>query len=120
MRLGLPARHGAVNTATWFIPGFLVWITFLSTKEIPRDLLENRSQNCSDRREIATNELFGVDHTTAFMRYNSKWRLQRKILHQSFRQDVVPDFRPMQVAKTHELLLNLLEDPSGYPKHLEV
>jgi len=54
------------------------------------------------------------------MRYNDRWRLHRKILHQSFRQDVVPDLRLMQVAKTHELLLNLLEDPSGYPKHLEV
>jgi hypothetical protein len=54
------------------------------------------------------------------MRYNSRWRLHRKILHQSFRQDVVPDFRLMQEAKTHELLLNLLEDPLGYLKHLEV
>ncbi|KAG2032098.1 cytochrome P450 [Suillus americanus] len=92
----------------------------INSEEIARDLLENRSQNYSDRPEIATNELFGVNHTTAFMRYNDRWRLHRKILHQSFRQDVVPDFRLMQVAKTHELLLNLLEDPSGYPKHLEV
>ncbi|KAG2153304.1 cytochrome P450 [Suillus clintonianus] len=92
----------------------------INSERIARDLLENRSQNYSDRPEIATNELFGVDNTTAFMPYNSRWRLHRKILHQSFRQDVVPDFRPMQVAKTHELLLNLLEDPSGYLKHLEV
>lgn len=92
----------------------------VNSEKIARALLENRSQNYSDRPEIATNELFGIDHTTAFMRYNSRWRLHRKILHQSFRQDVVPDFRPMQVAKTHELLLNLLEDPLGYPKHLEV
>ncbi|OJA08702.1 hypothetical protein AZE42_10180, partial [Rhizopogon vesiculosus] len=54
------------------------------------------------------------------MRYNSRWRLQRKMLHQSFRQDAVSSFRPMQAAKTHELLLNLLEDPAGYVKHLEV
>jgi len=54
------------------------------------------------------------------MRYNDRWRLHRKILHQSFRQDVVPNLRLMQLEKTHELLLNLLENPSGYPKHLEV
>ncbi|KAG0700290.1 cytochrome P450 [Suillus ampliporus] len=92
----------------------------INSEEIARDLLEHRSHNYSDRPEIATNELFGVDYTTAFMRYSSRWRLQRKILQQTFRQDIVPNFRPMQVAKTHELLLNLLEDPLDYPKHLEV
>lgn len=53
------------------------------------------------------------------MRYGSRWRLQRKILHQSFRQDAVPTFQPMQIAKSHDLLLNLLEDPLNYPEHLE-
>ncbi|KAG1744159.1 uncharacterized protein EDB91DRAFT_213216 [Suillus paluster] len=38
----------------------------INSEEIARDLLENRSQNYSDRPEIATNELFGVDYTTAF------------------------------------------------------
>ncbi|KAG0700293.1 cytochrome P450 [Suillus ampliporus] len=92
----------------------------INSEEIARELLENRSHNYSDRPELATNELFGIDWTTAFMRYGSRWRTQRKIIQQSFRQDVVPNFRPTQVAKSHELLLNLLEDPSGYPKHVEV
>ncbi|OJA10016.1 hypothetical protein AZE42_10189 [Rhizopogon vesiculosus] len=63
--------------------------------------------------------IFGVDYITAFMRYSSKWRLQRKILQQSFRRDVISNFQPMQMGKAHELLLNLLEDPLDYPKHLE-
>ncbi|KAG0706122.1 cytochrome P450 [Suillus ampliporus] len=92
----------------------------INSEQIARDLLEHRSGNYSDRPEIATNELFGVDYTTAFMRYGSRWRLQRKIIHQSFRQDVVHTFRPIQVTKTHELLLNLLEDPLDYPKHFDV
>ncbi|KAG1829111.1 cytochrome P450 [Suillus variegatus] len=90
-----------------------------NSERVARDLLDHRSQNYSDRPEIATNELFGVDYTTAFMRYGSRWRLQRKILHQSFRQDAVPTFQPMQIAKSHDLLLNLLEDPLNYPEHLE-
>jgi cytochrome P450 len=60
----------------------------------------------------------GVDHNTVLMRYSSRWRLQRKILQQSFRQDVASKFRPMQAGKTHELLLNLLEAPLDYPTHL--
>lgn len=91
----------------------------INSERVARDLLDHRSQNYSDRPEIATNELFGVDYTTAFMRYGSRWRLQRKILHQSFRQDAVPTFQPMQIAKSHDLLLNLLEDPLNYPEHLE-
>jgi len=92
----------------------------INSEQVARDLLEHRSQNYSDRPEIATNELFGVDYNTGFMSYGSRWRLHRKFMHQSFRQDVAPNFRTMQVAKAHELLLNLLEDPSDFPKHLEI
>ncbi|KAG2150492.1 cytochrome P450 [Suillus clintonianus] len=92
----------------------------INSEQIARDLLEHRSNNYSDRPDIATNELFGIDYTTAFMHYGTRWRLHRKILHQSFRQDVVPKFRPMQVTKTHDLLLNILEDPLDYTKHFEV
>ncbi|OJA12270.1 hypothetical protein AZE42_08146 [Rhizopogon vesiculosus] len=91
----------------------------INSEEVARNLLENRSHKYSDRPEIATNELLGVDYTTVFMRYNSRWRLQRKILQQSFRRHVASDFEPMQTGKAHELLLNLLEDPLDYPKHLE-
>ena len=65
------------------------------------------------------NVRYGLDYITAFIRYNTRWRLHRRVLQQSFRQNVVPDFRPMQEAKAHELLLNLLEDPIKCPKHLE-
>lgn len=92
----------------------------INSERVARDLLEHRSQNYSDRPEIATNELFGIDYTTAFMRYGSRWRLHRKILNQSFRQDAVPNFRHIQVTKTHDLLLNLLEDPVQYPEHFGV
>ncbi|OAX31349.1 cytochrome P450, partial [Rhizopogon vinicolor AM-OR11-026] len=91
----------------------------INSEQVARDLLEHRSQNYSDRPEIATNELFGIDYSTAFMSYGNRWRLHRKFMHQSFRQDVAPNFRSMQVTKAHELLLNLLEDPSHFPKHLE-
>ncbi|KAG2132012.1 cytochrome P450 [Suillus bovinus] len=91
----------------------------INSEQVARDLLEHRSQNYSDRPEIATNELFGIDYTTAFMRYGSRWRLQRKIVHQSFRQDAIPHFQPMQVTKSYDLLLNLMEDPSDYHEHFE-
>ena len=54
------------------------------------------------------------------MPYNSRWRLQRKMLQQSFRHDVVPKFQPMQAKKTHELLLSMMEAPEEYVKHFEM
>ncbi|KAG1744911.1 cytochrome P450 [Suillus paluster] len=83
----------------------------VNSEETARDLLDHRSQNYSDRPEI---------YNTAFMRYSSRWRLHRKIFHQSFRQDMIPNFRLMQVTKAHELLLNLMEDPLHYATHLDV
>ncbi|OJA17278.1 hypothetical protein AZE42_13370 [Rhizopogon vesiculosus] len=91
----------------------------INSEKIARDLLEHRSQNYSDRPEMPNNEIFGLDYITVFVGYNSRWRLHRKILQQSFRQHAALGFRPMQEAKAHELLLNLLEDPVNYPKHLE-
>ncbi|KAG1730261.1 uncharacterized protein EDB91DRAFT_1310354, partial [Suillus paluster] len=92
----------------------------INSEKITRDRLEHRSHNYSDQPEIATNELFGVDYNTAFMRYGGRWRLQRKFLYQSFREGVVDNFWSMQVTKSHELLLNLLEDSLDYPKHIDV
>jgi len=54
------------------------------------------------------------------MEYGNRWRRQRKLFHQSFRHDAAPNFRPMQMVKAHELLLNLLEDPVNFVKHLEM
>jgi hypothetical protein len=62
---------------------------------------------------------FGVEWTTALMRYSNRWRLQRKIIHQTFRQEAIPILAAMQAAKAHELLLNMLEYPKEYPKHFE-
>ncbi|OAX42161.1 hypothetical protein K503DRAFT_683883, partial [Rhizopogon vinicolor AM-OR11-026] len=86
----------------------------INSEEIARELLERRLQDYSDRPEIATNKLLGVDFNTTFTAYNSRWRLQRKILQQSLQQDGISHFRPMQAGK----ILNLLETPLDYSKHL--
>ncbi|OJA15424.1 hypothetical protein AZE42_13001 [Rhizopogon vesiculosus] len=112
----VPESSGDVVYTRLFLQDNII----INSEQVARDLLEHRSQNYSDRPEIATNELFGVDYNTALMPYGDRWRLQRKFIQQSFRQDVATNFRSMQVAKAHELLLNLLEDPSDFPKHLEM
>ncbi|KIJ04999.1 hypothetical protein PAXINDRAFT_94030, partial [Paxillus involutus ATCC 200175] len=45
------------------------------------ELLEKRSQNCSDRPFIATIEPYGMGFNFAFGRYGDRWRLCRRISH---------------------------------------
>lgn len=41
------------------------------------------------------------------------WREGRKILDRSLRPGAVTQYRPMQLAKTHEFLYQLLTDPES-------
>ncbi|OAX39204.1 hypothetical protein K503DRAFT_690081, partial [Rhizopogon vinicolor AM-OR11-026] len=65
----VPESSGDVVYTRLFLQDNIV----INSEQVARDLLEHRSQNYSDRPEIATNELFGVDYNTAFMPYGNRW-----------------------------------------------
>ncbi|KAG1893347.1 uncharacterized protein F5891DRAFT_963123, partial [Suillus fuscotomentosus] len=46
----------------------------------------------------------------AFAGYGDEWRRCRRLLHQTFRPDSAPKFRPMQIKRAHEMI-NLINDP---------
>jgi hypothetical protein len=93
-------------------------IIVINSEKVARALLEQRSNIYSDRPEIPTNALFGVDFNTVLMRYGDRWRLQRRLFHQAFRVDTAPKYRPMQQRKLHQLLLAIFEDPEACLEHL--
>ncbi|KAF9237858.1 cytochrome P450 [Melanogaster broomeanus] len=93
-------------------------IIIINSEKIAKDLLEDRSSNYSDRPDIVTMALFGVDFSTAFLRYGDRWRLHRRFFHQSFKADAVSRFAPMQQQKAHQLLHRLLQSPEKYFDHL--
>ncbi|KAH7927600.1 cytochrome P450 [Leucogyrophana mollusca] len=94
-------------------------ICIINTEEDARELLDRRSQIYSDRPEIATNELFGSAFNSAFLRYGPRWRLHRRLFHQTFRPDHVQTYRPMQLQKGYQLLLGLLDTPEDIFGHLK-
>jgi hypothetical protein len=51
--------------------------------------------------------------------YNDEWRRDRRILHQRFRRDAAPSLYPIELAKTQELLINLLETPNDFTTHFK-
>ncbi|KAF9237857.1 cytochrome P450 [Melanogaster broomeanus] len=93
-------------------------IIIINSEKIAKDLLEDRSHNYSDRPNMVTIALFGMEFNTAFMRYGDTWRLHRRFFHQSFKADSVSRFVPLQQSKAHQLLRGLLESPELYIDHL--
>jgi len=51
------------------------------------------------------------------MGYNDEWRLNRRLFHQTFRRESALKFRPMQIRRAREMILNLIDDPQHYYSH---
>ncbi|KAF9239064.1 cytochrome P450 [Melanogaster broomeanus] len=81
------------------------------------ELLEKRSRIYSDRPFIATLEPYGMGCNFAFARHGDHWRLCRRIFHQTFRADAALTFRPMQLRRACQLIVNMIDDPDEYAFH---
>ncbi|KIK80526.1 hypothetical protein PAXRUDRAFT_15742 [Paxillus rubicundulus Ve08.2h10] len=92
-------------------------VIILGKQPLACDLLEKRSQIYSDRPFIATLKPFGLDFDFAFTPYGDHWRLCRRIFHQTFRDDNVVTFRPMQLRRARQLVVNMLDQPDQYAFH---
>ncbi|KIJ08454.1 hypothetical protein PAXINDRAFT_18409 [Paxillus involutus ATCC 200175] len=92
-------------------------VIILGKHPLACDLLEKRSQIYSDRPFIATLKPFGLDFDFAFTPYGDHWRLCRRIFHQTFRDDVAITFRPMQLRRARQLVVNMLDEPDQYAIH---
>ncbi|KAL0958419.1 hypothetical protein HGRIS_000559 [Hohenbuehelia grisea] len=64
------------------------------------------------------NEILGWDFNFALMPYGETWRKCRRMFHQEFHPVASRRFRQKEIGATHELLLNLLEEPDIWMAHL--
>ncbi|KAF9235276.1 cytochrome P450 [Melanogaster broomeanus] len=71
-------------------------IIIINSEKIAKDLLEDRSSNYSNRPDIVTTALFGIDFNTVTLPYGDRWRLQRRFFYQSLRADSVSRFVPLE------------------------
>ncbi|KAG0693089.1 cytochrome P450 [Suillus ampliporus] len=89
----------------------------INSQHIAEALMDKRSRMYSDRPYLATLEPFGWSVNFAFTGYGDEWRLCRRLFHQTFRPDSALKFRPMQMRRAHELIVNLIDEPQHYHAH---
>ncbi|KAG2038716.1 cytochrome P450 [Suillus americanus] len=92
-------------------------VVVINSQHIAEALMDKRSRIYSDRPYIATLEPFGWSVVFAFMGYGDEWRLCRRLFHQTFRPDSALKFRPMQIKRAREMIVNLIDDPQHYHSH---
>ncbi|KAG1745498.1 cytochrome P450 [Suillus paluster] len=93
-------------------------VIVINSEHVAKALMDKRSRIYSDRPYLATREPFGLAVVFAFTPYGDEWRLSRRVFHQTFRPESAVKFRPMQMKRAHELIVNLIEDPQDYHAHL--
>ncbi|KAF9241409.1 cytochrome P450 [Melanogaster broomeanus] len=92
-------------------------VVVVNSQLVAMELLEKRSQTYSDRPFIATLEPYGMGCNFGFARHGDHWRLCRRIFHQTFRADAALIFRPMQLRRACQLVVNMIDDPNEYAFH---
>ncbi|KAG2126532.1 cytochrome P450 [Suillus clintonianus] len=92
-------------------------VVVINSQHVAEALLDKRSRIYSDRPYIATLEPFGWSINFAFTGYGDEWRRCRRLFHQTFRPDSALKFRPMQIKRAREMIVNLIDDPQHYHSH---
>ncbi|KAJ8593694.1 cytochrome P450 [Rhizopogon salebrosus TDB-379] len=89
----------------------------INSQNVAEALLDKRSGIYSDRPYLAALEPFGWLYHFGFAGYNDKWRVCRRLFHQTFRPESALKFRPMQIKRAREMIANMIDDPQHYHFH---
>ncbi|KAG2100409.1 cytochrome P450 [Suillus discolor] len=92
-------------------------LVVVNSEHIAEALLDKRSRIYSDRPYLATLEPYGLSVNFAFIGYGDEWRLCRRLFHQTFRPESAVKFRPMQIRRAREIVVNLVDEPQRYHDH---
>ncbi|KAH7920202.1 cytochrome P450 [Leucogyrophana mollusca] len=111
-------KWGAVYGDLIYTRLFSQHIIVINSEQVAKALMEQRSHIYSDRPVIATTEPLGMGFNSVLLRYGPGWRHHRRLIHQAVRPDAALEYRPVQLQKAHELLLNLIRSPENYLEHL--
>ncbi|KAG1839787.1 cytochrome P450 [Suillus subluteus] len=90
----------------------------INSQHVAEALLDKRSRIYSDRPYLATLKPYGLSINFAFLGYGDEWRLCRRLFHQTFRPESAVKFRPMQIRRAREMVVNLVDDPQHYHDHI--
>ncbi|KAJ7575542.1 cytochrome P450 [Mycena floridula] len=89
----------------------------LNSVEVATNLLTKRSAIYSDRPTVPMVGLTGWDFNFAMFRYGDRWRRCRRLSQQVFKPEIISEYRPIQLTKTHDFLRGLLSTPERWMDH---
>ena len=52
--------------------------------------------------------------------YGNRWRLHRRVFHQSFNQDAISNYEPIQLASARRLLYTMMKSPKSLAKQIKL
>ncbi|KAF8903471.1 cytochrome P450 [Gymnopilus junonius] len=98
-------------------------IVILDSLSAITDLFEKRSSRYSTRpvfgMQVMAGELVGKEDTAIlFMKYGTKWKQTRQLVHVWLNQRNLETYLPVQVLESYHLLQDLLETPERFSEHL--
>ncbi|EIW83949.1 cytochrome P450 [Coniophora puteana RWD-64-598 SS2] len=88
-------------------------IILIGSEKVADDLLEKRSRKYSSRPHFATRAAFGWDFHFAWEGYGDKWRVDRRLFQQSFREEMTMHYHPFLLRASQRLLLNISKDTNN-------
>ncbi|KAJ8583378.1 cytochrome P450 [Rhizopogon salebrosus TDB-379] len=92
-------------------------VVVINSLHVAEALLNKRFRIYSNRPQLATLKPFGWLFSFAFAPYGDQWRLHRRVFDQTFRPESANKFRPMQIRRAHEMIVNMIDDPQRYHSH---
>ncbi|KIY65192.1 cytochrome P450 [Cylindrobasidium torrendii FP15055 ss-10] len=95
-------------------------VLVVNSVKAAEDLFDKHSRVYSDRPNIPMVSLMGWDINIILLPYGELWRKHRRIFHQEYRAEAMPEFREDQEYAAMNLLRNLAETPKRFKTHLRL
>ncbi|KAF9262324.1 cytochrome P450 [Marasmius fiardii PR-910] len=137
-----PVPSGSLIGSLVVIPSKSPWITFaewgkqygplvhlkvpgqhffiVNNNKVANELLGKRSRIYSDRGFWDVVDSAGWGFSLPALPYSDKWRINRRLHHQSLKAQSIPRFYPVIEQKINFFLRNLIDDPGKFMDHIEV
>ncbi|KAF9553213.1 cytochrome P450 [Agrocybe pediades] len=95
-------------------------VIILNSASAAHDLLDKRGAIYSYRPQFAmANEVIGWNFSLTSMDYCEKSKRQRKYMQSYLSKQLLPNYYPIQRKEVHKMLMDILQDPSEYRKHIK-
>ncbi|PFH53736.1 hypothetical protein AMATHDRAFT_78864 [Amanita thiersii Skay4041] len=94
-------------------------LVVLNSFRAATELFDKRATIYSDRpRLVMVDELVGWTWDMAHMPYSERWKMHRRVFHQSFQPRAIPEYFPILRHSAASLVHNLAINPEEYVGHI--